>query len=162
MPITRAKKQEVLGKLADVAKSSSAVFVKFHGLPMTETTELRQTLRKNGVNYVVAKKTLIRKAFKEAGISGEIPELEGELAIAYSDDMLAPAREVYNFQKKLEDKLAIQGGVFENSFKGKEDMIVIAQIPDQKTLRGMFVNLINSPIQGFVLALNAIAEKKQA
>jgi large subunit ribosomal protein L10 len=162
MPITRTKKQEVLGKLVEVAKSPASVFVKFHELPMTETTQLRQALRKNGVRFLVAKKTLIRKAFNEAGIDGEIPELEGELAIAYSDDTLAPAREVYAFQKKLEGKLAIQGGVFEKAFKGKEDMITIALIPDQKTLRGMFVNLINSPIQGFVLALNAIAEKKQA
>jgi ribosomal protein L10 len=37
----------------------------------------------------------------------------------------------------------------------------IALIPSQKTLYAQFVNIINSPIQGFVVALNAIAEKKQ-
>jgi ribosomal protein L10 len=37
----------------------------------------------------------------------------------------------------------------------------VAQIPGLKTLQAQFVNLINSPIQGFVIALNAIAEKKQ-
>ena len=39
-------------------------------------------------------------------------------------------------------------------------MITIASIPGIKTLQAQFVQLINSPIQRFVLALNAIAEKK--
>jgi ribosomal protein L10 len=38
----------------------------------------------------------------------------------------------------------------------------IATIPPLQTLRGMFVNLINSPIQRFAVVVNAIAEKQQA
>ena len=43
----------------------------------------------------------------------------------------------------------------------KEGMIAMASIPPLDTLRGMFVNVINSPIQGFVMALSEIAKKKQ-
>ena len=39
-------------------------------------------------------------------------------------------------------------------------MIEIASIPSLHVLRGMFVNAINSPIQGLVVALNGIADKK--
>ena len=39
-------------------------------------------------------------------------------------------------------------------------MTEIASIPTLQVLRGVFVNVINSPIQGLVLGLNAIAEKK--
>ena len=42
----------------------------------------------------------------------------------------------------------------------KDAMMEIATIPAPEVLRGMFVNVINSPIQGFVMALNAIAEKR--
>jgi large subunit ribosomal protein L10 len=162
MPITKAKKQEMLSKLATVAKNPSVVFVNFHGLPMPETVELRSTLRKNGVGLLVAKKTLVRKAFSEAGIAGELPATEGELALAYSQDALAAAREVYAFQKKFDGKLAIQGGTFESTFQNKVQMMEIAQIPDRQTLLGMFVNVINSPIQGLAVALNAVAEKRQS
>jgi large subunit ribosomal protein L10 len=162
MPITKAKKQEMLSKLATVAKNPSVVFVNFHGLPMPETVELRSTLRKNGVGLLVAKKTLVRKAFSEAGIAGELPATEGELALAYSQDALAAAREVYAFQKKFDGKLAIQGGTFESTFQNKVQMTDIAQIPDRQTLLGMFVNVINSPIQGLAVALNAVAEKRQS
>lgn len=162
MPITKAKKQEMLSKLATVAKNPSVVFVNFHGLPMPETVELRSALRKNGVGLLVAKKTLVRKAFSEAGIAGELPATEGELALAYSQDALAAAREVYAFQKKFDGKLAIQGGTFESTFQNKVQMMEIAQIPDRQTLLGMFVNVINSPIQGLAVALNAVAEKRQS
>jgi len=42
----------------------------------------------------------------------------------------------------------------------KEDMMAIALIPPQNTLYGMLVNVINSPIQGLVIALDQIAAKK--
>jgi ribosomal protein L10 len=41
-------------------------------------------------------------------------------------------------------------------------MMAIALIPSQQTLYAQFVNVINSPIQGLVVALSKIAEKKTA
>ena len=38
----------------------------------------------------------------------------------------------------------------------------IATIPSLQTLRGMFVNVINSPIAGLAVALKAIADKRGA
>ncbi len=54
------------------------------------------------------------------------------------------------------------GGVFDGVYKNKEEMTVVAQIPGRETLYAQFVNLINSPIQGLVIGLNAVAEKKGA
>lgn len=45
MAITKQKKVDILGKLKDqVGKSSTMVFVNFHGLPMATTTEMRKAL----------------------------------------------------------------------------------------------------------------------
>jgi len=41
----------------------------------------------------------------------------------------------------------------------KEEMVAIAAIPSQQTLYAQFVNIINSPIQGLVMSLDAIAKK---
>jgi large subunit ribosomal protein L10 len=162
MAIQKAKKKEILEKLNDIARKESVVFVNFHGLPVSETTEMRQDLREKEVNYYVAKKTLVKKAFGDSKIKGDLPELEGELAIAYSDDPTSAPREIHTFQKKFEDKVSILGGIFENKFLSKSEMEEIALIPSLDTLRGMFVNVINSPIQGLAVALNAIAENKEA
>jgi len=160
MAITKQKKTEIIDKLRGAAKSESAVFVSFRGVPVSDVTEMRTQLRNNGVAYFVAKKTLIKKAFNEAGIEGEVPVLDGEVAVAYATDPTAPAREVFDFHKKFGDKLRIVGGVFENKFLARTEMEAIAQIPSLHVLRGMFVNVINSPIQGFAMVVKAYADKK--
>ena len=93
---------------------------------------------------------------------GEMPELTGEVAIAYSaTDVLAPAREVYAFEKKHEGKLAILGAIFENAYIGRDATLTIANIPSRQTLLGMFVNIVNSPIQRAAIALSEIAKKQE-
>ncbi len=163
MAINKQKKSEIVGAVAHILKDAeSVVFVKFNKLTVAATTELRKRLRAEGVGYFVAKKTLLKRALTEKNVEGEIPALDGEIAIAYGKDMLAPAREVYNFSKEYKDNLAIVGGIFEGRMMDKDAMVSIATIPGVKTLHAQFVNLINSPLQGLVIALNAIAEKKEA
>ncbi|HET8575087.1 MAG TPA: 50S ribosomal protein L10 [Candidatus Paceibacterota bacterium] len=162
MAITREKKEAISKKLSSIAKNSdSIVFANFHGLSVGATTNLRQSLRENGVSYYVAKKSLIKKAFDAENFKGEMPELEGEIAVAWSEnDALAPSREIFNFSKKHKKTFALVGGVYEGEYKSKEIMTEIASIPSIEVLRGMFVNVINSPIQRMAIALGQIAEKK--
>ena len=162
MAITKQKKGEIVAKLAEAFKdAASVVFVRFHKISVAQTSEMRKALRAEGIGFYVAKKTLIRRALTEKGYTGEIPELPGEIAIAWgTEDSTLPARAIYTHAKKLKDALAIVGGVFENAFADAEKMTAIATIPPVPVLRGMFVNVINSPIQGFVVALSKIAEAK--
>lgn len=161
MAISKEKKKGILENLNTIVKdSASVVFVNFHGLPMNDTTELRKALHSQEVGYTVAKKTLTRKAFEGTKIEGEMPDLVGELALVYGKDMIAPAREIYAFQKKFDGKVTILGGVFEGKYMDKTAMMTIAQIPSLQTLRAQFVNVINSPIQKLAVALSQIAAKK--
>ena len=163
MALTRDKKSHILEKLAGIVKdSASVVFVNFHGLSMKDTDAMRQVLADEGVSYYVARKTLIRKVLDDAGVLEQVPELEGELALAYAEDPTAPARGVYAFRKEHEDTVDILGGLFEGEVFTRERILEIATIPSLQTLRGMFVNVINSPIQGLAIALQQIAEKKEA
>lgn len=161
MALTKQKKSELLGQFEKITKDAgSMVFVHARGLSVADTTLMRDALAGAGASFKVVKKSLLKRALGSAGITGDMPTLDGEMAIAYSADLTAPAREVWNFVKKFEDKMAMVGGVFEGRFMDKSEIMAIATIPATPVLRGMFVNVINSPIQGLVLALNAIAEKK--
>lgn len=161
MAITRAKKGEVVEKLTNAFKNAaSVVFVNFKGLTVGNTTDLRRTLKSQGVAYGVAKKSLAKRALAEQKFEGEIPNLEGELALAWGEDLVAPSREVYAFQKKFPENLRILGGVFQGRYQSASEILAIATIPPTPILRGMFVNIINSPIQRFAIALNEIAKKK--
>jgi large subunit ribosomal protein L10 len=163
MAITKDTKKKIVDKVSEISDAQSIIFANFHGLSGNDTVAMRKTLRDAGVSYFVARKTLAKRAFDASKIEGELPELEGELAIVYSnDDATAPAREIFAFQKKYEDGMKILGGVFESRYINKIEAEEIALIPSHHVLKGMFVNIINSPIQGFVVALSAIAEKKTA
>lgn len=160
MAITKEKKQEILSKLEGIKKDSeTVVFVGFKGLPVSESTAMRNQLRENGVGYFVAKKTLINRAL-DGAYEGEVPTLDGEVALAYSTDAIAPAQQVREFEKQHTENISILGGVFQGVYKTKEEMTEIASIPALPVLRGMFVNVINAPIQGLVVALGQMAEKK--
>lgn len=164
MAITRAKKQEVVARVADaVQDAASVVFVAFKGLSVADTSAMRRSLRDSGIGYYVAKKTLIRRALTDKGYTGTLPELPGEIALAWSGgDATLAAREIHEHGKKHKGALSIMGGVFDGAFVDASHMRAIATIPPVPVLRGMFVNVINSPIQSFVIALDAIREKKAA
>lgn len=160
MAITKAKKVDILAKLEGIKKDSdSIVFVSFKGVTVKDTTIMRRKMREAGVGYFVAKKTLMKRAFGDA-FEGEMPQLDGEIAIAYSADAIAPAQNVKEFALKFKDNIAIVGGVFQGVFKNKAEMTEIASIPPLQTLRGMFAQLINSPRQRFAVVLSKVSETK--
>lgn len=161
MALTKVQKEEIVARVRDGIKAAkSVVFVNFHGLGVSDTNLMRKELQAQGTVYTVAKKTLLRLALTESGVAGEMPELPGEVAVAYGDDPVAPAGAIARFAKKYDKRLAILGGVFEGAFADRERMEMIAAIPGMQVLRGMFVNVINSPIQGFAVALSEIAKTK--
>lgn len=161
MAITKAKKQEINKKVSSALENSAtAVFVSFTGLTVEKNNLLRKQLKANDSDYFVAKKTLIKRAMDSLEISGDQPNLgEGMVAIAFGNDQMAPAREVYEFSKG-QASMTILGGIFEGSFKSQEEMMTIATIPGMDVLRGMFANVINSPVQRFAVALDQVAQTK--
>jgi large subunit ribosomal protein L10 len=164
MALTKDKKQEILAKVSDaLAHTASAVFVGFKGLTVHEVNELRAGLKKEGVKYAVVKKTLLKRALSEKGYAGDMPELPGEIAMAHlaeGDDITTPARALQAFVKKFKDKLTFLGAAIDGKFFSQAETVKVAEIPATPVLRGMFVNIVNSPIQRLVIALNQIAEKR--
>lgn len=164
MALTKEKKIEIAHKLKDVFKQSpSIVFVNFHGLSVSDTSAMRAVLQQQGIGYFVTKKTLIRRALSDSAVTGDLPALDGEVALVYlsgGDDSTAPARGVYEFVQKYKNNITILGGIFDGKYTDSSEMTSIAVIPSLGVLYGQFVNVINSPIAGLVIALNEIAEAK--
>lgn len=161
MAITKDKKAEIVGKVQDITKSAKTlVFASFKGLSVANQTEMRKALRAQGIGYTVAKKTLLKRGLDTAGYEGEAPVLEGEIAVAYGEDELAPAREMAVFTKKFGDTLSFAGGVFGGKYVDKAGIMAIAAIPGLETLKGMFAQVINSPRSRFAVVLSEVAKTK--
>lgn len=164
---TKQQKVDLVKKLEDAFRNAtSTVFVHFKGVKIDEETQMRRELKAANVKYTVAKKTLIKRALEALGYKADDVPMDGEVAVAYGgDDATAPARLMYEYGKKFlgpnkENKISILGGIFENVLVGKTSMLEIATVPPMETLRGMFANIIHSPIQRFAIALNEVAKTK--
>ena len=170
MAKTKEQKAVIVDKLEKAFKDgASTVFVHFSKVTVADETNMRRSLKKDGVSYIVAKKTLIRRALEKLGMKHDDLTLEGEVAVAAGGtDATASARLIHEFGKKLRDastalgasKLTILGGIFEGKLVGQAMMREIATIPPVEILRAMFAQVVNSPRQRFAVVLSKVAEKK--
>jgi large subunit ribosomal protein L10 len=160
MAITKDKKVSIVAEFKSMLDSAEAVvFVNFHKMTVAQSGAFRRALRAEGVDFKVGKKTLLKRVLDTKGFTGEIPELNGEIGIATAKDLLAPARAVYTFQKATK-AVELVGGIFEGSYKNKEEILAIATIPSREVLLSQIAYLLKSPLQRFAIAVNEVAKAK--
>ena len=167
------QKREVVEGIGSKMKAAKAmVFADYRGLTVEQDTELRSALRKAGVDYKVVKNTLARIAADENGLGGLDSYFNGPTAMASSDsDPVAPAKVLSEYARKF-DKLELKVGVVEGKVIDQNGIKALAELPSRevliaRVLGGLnaplsgLVNVLNGNIRGLVVALNAIAEKKE-
>lgn len=166
MPITRARKAEVIKLVREkIAPSPFVVFVNFSGLGGTEMAVLRQVLRRQDIGLAVVKKSLFRKAVADALIGGDLPELPGELAVAYlgsagSDDVTSLARVVFRFVPKAAGAIKILGGIWNGEYLSGETMNRLAAIPPRQTLYGQLTGMLQAPLRRLASVLRETVKVK--
>ena len=168
------KKKQLVEEIKDkIEKSEGIVLVDYRGLDVEEATELRKKFREANVEYRVYKNSMMRFAFKEAGIEGIDEYLKGPNAIAFGyEDPVSPAKIIHEFAEDHED-LEIKAGVIEGGVIDVEGVKSLAKLPSREVLIAQVLGGLNGPISGFVnvlqgtqrnlvYALNAIKEQKEA
>jgi len=155
MPKTRGQKETIVKQYFENAKSAkSLVFVNFNGMSVKGAEELRQKCREADSEYHVVKKTLMKRAFKDAGIDVDPANFEGDVGTVFGyEDEVAPARVVKEVSKTHEFLKPI-GGVLENVFIGSEKVLALAELPTKKQLHAKLVGTMQAPISNFVGVLS--------
>lgn len=160
MAITKDKKTSIVAEFKTMLDSAeSVVFVNFHKMTVAQSGAFRRALRAEGVDFKIGKKTLLKRVLDTKDFKGELPELAGEIGIAVAKDLLAPARAVYTFQKATK-AVELVGGIFEGSYKNKEEILAIATIPSREVLLSQIAYLLKSPLQRLAIAVNEVAKIK--
>lgn len=168
------QKKAVVAEIAEKLKSSCAgVLVSYQGINVSDDTQLRKELRESGVDYMVAKNTLLRRAAKVAGIEGLDPSLEGSTAIAISkDDYVAASKILCKFASN-HDFFKVKSGFIDGNIIDSKEVSNLAKLPSREVLVAQVLRGLNAPISGFatvlngtlkglVVALNEIAKKQSA
>lgn len=158
MAKSKEQKQEILNALADkIERAKSVVFTQFDALGVKDNEVLRNKLRENGSEYMVAKKTLLDIAFRDQNVENlKIKDFEGRVAAVFGyDDEVAPAKVVSDFRKEgeKEDNVNFVGGILEGKFLAADQVEALSKIPSKQELYAKMVGSLNAPVSGFVNVL---------
>ena len=140
--------------------AKSAVVTDYMGITVAQADAMRKKLREANVDYTVYKNTLVKRAISGTEFESLSEALEGPSGLAISkEDATAPARVLKGIIDDYK-KMTLKAGVVEGNFYGKEDIVVIANIPSREVLLAKFLGSIQSPISKAVRTFQAIADAK--
>ena len=156
---TKAQKQEMVTTLAtQVAKSQTIYVTDFTGLNVAHITDLRRRLRAVGVEYVVVKNTLARRALtaqqlKDGGLE---PFLAGPTALVLGGaDPVGAAKVLTDFAKEF-DKPSIKVGLVEGKPITQAQVKSLAALPSRTQLLAQLGGALQAPMAGFLGVLNGL------
>ena len=156
-----SEKQAIVAALTEkIQKAQAGVIVDYKGITVEEDTALRRECRESGIDYAVVKNTLLRFAFNNTGLNELDGLLNGTTSLALCDsDVVAPARVMSQYAKKLNDKFEIKGGFMEGKPVDLATIQSLASIPALPVLQAQFLGTMLAPITGLAVVLKQIAEK---
>ncbi len=155
-----AQKIEIVKELTEkLSKAKGIYLTDFSGLTVQEAVDFRKKLREKGVEYRVAKNTLIKIAVEEAKIEGLSEFLVGPTGIAMSyDDPASPAKLFYDFAKENE-KMDVKAFWLEGELFEADKFELIAKLPSRNELFSRFIGDLRSPMRTLAATLQASMSK---
>ena len=158
--ILESKKAVVASIKEKFDRAQTVVLVDYRGLTVAEDTELRNQLRKAGVEYAVLKNTMISRAIEGMNVDEMHASLEGPTAVAFGyEDMIAPAKILSEFAKKSK-KLTIKCGVCDGAYLNAEGVEALASLPSKEVLIAKIMGSMMSSVSKFVYCVEAIRKQK--
>ena len=167
---TPEKEKKVANFAKNLQNSKIAFIAEYQGLTVEQVSLLRKNLRESGSEMKIIKNTLAKRALNKAGFDDLADQLEGPIAffLGYETAVNAP-KAAFDFAKE-NDKLKIKSGYYSGKLVDYKLLKELADLPPLDVLRASFalvistppkkfLNMVQAPINQFVLTLNALADK---
>ncbi|MCK9272268.1 50S ribosomal protein L10 [Candidatus Gracilibacteria bacterium] len=151
MAVNKAKKSEILASLEQELKAANSIaFTTNTKLTVLDVTNMRKELRTVDASFTLAKKTLIKIAFKNVyGVELSPELLVGQVAVLISKgDKIAGIAIVnkYAVDFRKEEKLKFVGGYFDGNLLNAAETAKIANLPSREVLLSKLFGSMKSPI----------------
>ncbi len=157
--VLEAKKAQVAALKEKFDGAVAGVVVDYKGITVADDTKLRKELREAGVDYVVAKNTLIKLAIAGTALEAMDDVLEGTTAVATSkEDYVAAAKILAKFADK-NDNFKIKSGFLDGEIISLEKIDSLAKLPSKEQLLASVCMVFQAPMASFARAIQAIIDK---
>ena len=154
MPTDR--KAEDVDSLMEAMKGCTiAISTDYSGLNVSEMSEFRTTLRKNGITYKVVKNTLFKIAADQAEMPAIKDLIDGTTAIAfgYGDEQI-PAKVITKYVKDSGVELKIRNALIGDQAFSPDQLKELAALPGKEELAAKLVGQLQGQLAGLVHVLN--------
>lgn len=156
---TQAKK-DIVASLSEGIKNNSAIYlVDYLGISANDDNAMRRDFRKNGIEYYVAKNTLLKIALKENGIDSMDEFLSNGTAVAMADDLVNVVKSVDTYTKKFKEFPTGKAVYFEGEVFTGAELAKLATLPSKEELLTMLASCLIGPVRNLAFGIKAIAEK---
>jgi len=154
--ILSRKKEEVKSLANELKETLVGVLADYSGISVSQDTSLRKSLREANVYYKVIKNNIIRRALKEADISGLDNVLTGSTVIAISKTSYSDASRILCDFAKDNEFYKIKGGFIEGEVIEVSKIKALAKLPSREGLIAQVLRGFNSPIAGLACVLSGL------
>lgn len=159
------RKVEVIDQLKETISAYPHFYlVDVTAMDSVATSELRRKCFKSNIKMVVAKNTLLHKAFEALDIdySPLYDSLKGTTAIFFTEVANTPGKLLQEYASKKKTVPALKAAYAEQGFYvGAEQLSTLAGIKSKNELIADIVALLQSPIRNIVSALQNQEEKAE-
>ena len=158
MPISKERKQELVASYVDTLNDCDGfIIVKTQGLSVSQVQGLRNSIREQNGQYIVAKNTLMRKALETANWIVPDDLLVGPIAIIFGrDNMPGVSKALLKHieEQEFDERMQVSGGVMMGDLLDAQQIDDISKLPTLDELRAQLAGLVISPAQDLVNALH--------
>ena len=156
--VTRAgtRKVESVTHLTELlSKATSAVVTDYRGLTVRQLEDLRGKLRAEGIDYIVVKNTLARRAAVDSGSSDFASVLTGPvgLAIGYGD-LSAPARILFEHFRSTRTLPSV-AALAEGQVLDAAEVRTLAELPSREILLSRLAGALLGPLSSLAAAIDS-------
>ena len=157
MARTRQQKEQSISNIQEnVSAAASVVFLAYDSLTVAEVSELRDNLAEAGGGMRVISKRLLKIALSNIKLDFDPTEHEGQLAVVWGDDTVAPAKTLNTFAEEHKEKIRFLAGTLEGSLLSLEEVTKLAHLPTRQELLGQLANVLAGPARGLVTVLSGV------
>ena len=154
--MNRTEKATIVADVRDrLARLPNVYLTDFTGLKVKQVTDLRRRFRQAGFEYLVVKNTLAQRALAEARIEGLTEPITGPTGWVFTDDAIAAAKVIAEFQKEA-GTFQVKAGLVEGRAVTADEVKALAKLPSRPELLSQLAGALQAPLQAFLGATNGL------
>jgi large subunit ribosomal protein L10 len=153
---TQAKIDKVAELQGRLERCSIALSTSYRGISVNEMTDLRRRMREAGVEFLVAKNSLLNLAADAAQRPDFKGLVDGPTAIAFGyDDPVNVAKTISDYIRTARSQLQIHGAILgEGQLLATPEVERLASLPPKPQLIALLLGQMQAPLQRLLGVLN--------